>query len=274
MLLLALRPIPGPIQTLPGQTFYELSDTQREHWISGGFARPLDMAVADDDARPAPATVAPPALRNGVPNWTGMTVAILASGPSLTAEQCEAVGQWRAAGADRRVIAINTTFRRAPFADMVYACDGTYWRAKALGAAQSHVQEAVAAFGTGKIWTQDVNAAKEFGLNLIRSEPGQGLSRKAGVINQGMNSGYQAINIAFLGGARRMLLLGFDCKGGHWHGDHPAPLSNRLPHKQWLDRFVRLARDLQSEGITVVNCSPGTALHTFPEQPLERELAK
>lgn len=273
MLLIALRPIPGPIQILPGQSFYELSEAQRSVWISGGFARPAEMAIADEVAA-APPLPTPRALAGGLPDWRGATVVVIASGPSLTVDQCAHVELWRNTPApeQRRVITINTSFLRAPWADMLYACDGAWWKAKRTEDGRTHHAVALEVAGAARLWTQDERAAAEFGLNLIRSQAGQGLSRKPGLINQGMNGAYQAMNIAYLAGARRMVLLGVDCKGGHWHGNHPAPLSNSLPHQRWKDRFAVLARDLKAEGVAVVNCSPGTALTAFPTGELEDAL--
>lgn len=265
MLLVALKDIPGSIQIVPGQSFYEYNPELRATLLAQGFARPAEMAASAPQEPD----------RKGVPNWTGATVVILASGPSLTEEQCALVGAWRAERDDgtRRVVVINSTFVRAPYADVVYACDGTWWRAQPQSG-ERNVDAVTARFARDRLWTQDVAAAKEFSLNLIRSASGVGLSRKPGLIHQGMNSAYQCINFAFLAGARRMVLLGVDCHGKHWHPDHPAPLSNRLPHAQWIAKFGPLARDLEAEGVNVVNCSPGTALKAFPLADLTEELAR
>lgn len=261
--MIALKPIPSTVSIQPGQAFTEPDDERRAEWLRTGFARPAEMAAPE-----------PPAVdRKGLPDWTGATVVIIASGPSLTEEQCAQVGAWRAAAEDgaRRVIVINSSFVRAPFADVLYACDGTWWRASVAGV--RNVDAVLAAFPPHKLWTQDVKAAEEFRLNLIRSAGGVGLSRKPGLIHQGMNSAYQCINFAFLAGVRRIVLLGVDCHGKHWHPDHPAPLSNRLPHAQWIAKFGPLAKDLQADGVDVVNCSPGTALRAFPLAALDEALA-
>lgn len=257
MLLVALKPIPGTIQIEPGQSFYELDSDRQAEWLRGGFARPAEMTVA---------AVEPPRVdRKGLPDWTAATVVIMASGPSMSAEQADLVADWRLHDiTHRQVITINDTYRLAPWADLVYACDGTWWRARRAENGPTNFEAALAAgVSHTRLWTQDVKAAEEFKLNLIRSTAGSGLSKKQGLIHQGMNSGYQCLNIAYLTGARRVILLGYDCHGKHWHPDHPAPLSNRLPHAQWITKFGPLARDLAAEGVTVTNCSPGTALRMF-----------
>lgn len=263
MLLVALKSIPGSIQIEPGQSFYEHNDELRAQLLDGGFARPAEMAV------PKPAAVD----RKGVPDWTGATVVIIASGPSLTEEQCEQVGDWRCASRNglRRVIVINSSFVRAPFADVLYACDGNWWLAESKKGTRN-IDAAQALFQQHQLWTQDVDVAVKLKLNLIRSAAGTGLCRKPGLIHQGMNGAYQCLNFAFHTGARSALLLGVDCHGKHWHEDHPAPLSNRLPLAQWISKFGPLANDLKAEGMRVVNCSPGTALRAFPQAVLKEEL--
>lgn len=86
---------------------------------------------------------------------------------------------------------------------------------------------------------------------------------------QNANGGFQAINLAYLAGAQRIYLFGFDCKGGHWHGDHPAGINSRLPHTLWLQHAKVLAGDLRDAKVTVMNCSPGTALRCFPQVKTE-----
>lgn len=259
MLLRALKDMPTSVNVIAkGEVFNEQSELQAKEWIAAGYAE------VHDPAKIAPAFPAAPRKLD----WTGAAVVIVASGPSLTAGQCEDVQLWQMTPAPepRRVIAINTSFRMAPFADILYACDGAWWKV--------HHAEAARQFKADQMWTQDENAAKTYGLRLIKSVPGKGLSRRPDLIHQGMNSTYQAINLAFLAGARRFILLGVDCHGGHWHGDHPSPLSNSLPHRQWKDKFEGLATDLAAEGVVIANCSPGTALRAFATSALEEELFK
>lgn len=110
-------------------------------------------------------------------------------------------------------------------------------------------------------------------MNRIGSENRPGLGRE-GVIHQGGNSGYQAINLAYLWGARAIVLLGMDCGAGvrgeaHWFGQHPTGLSQHQPFEVWRTKFPMLAADLAAEGVPVLNCSRQTALDCFPRHTLE-----
>lgn len=197
--------------------------------------------------------------------WPGATVVILASGPSLTVEQCEAVRDWREGNEERRVIAVNTTFRRAPWADVLYACDAPWWRL--------HI-DAVRYGFAGVLWTQDKEATREFGVNYVESANLPGLGKRTGVIHQGANGGYQAVNLAYQSGAKKIILLGFDMQGTHWHGPYTNGLPNTAAHlfSSWIKSFERLAADLAQAGVAVVNCSPGSALKSFPMGELEEAL--
>lgn len=56
-----------------------------------------------------------------------MEFVIMASGPSMCAKDAELVKRWRD-GESRKAIAINTTYRLAPWADLIYACDHCWWK--------------------------------------------------------------------------------------------------------------------------------------------------
>ena len=167
-------------------------------------------------------------------------------------------------------IAVNDAYRLAPWADVLYACDGKWW--------DVHIDHVKASGFSGQLWTQDEAAARRHGLRRIVGHAGRGLNRAPGYINFGNSSGYQAINAAWHWGARRLVLLGFDCTpvGGkrHWFGDHPAGLNNpNQVFAKWQERFPELARDLRAEGVEVFNCSPVSALRCWPKVSVGEALA-
>jgi hypothetical protein len=189
------------------------------------------------------------------PDWSLNTAVIVGAGPSLTDEQLLHVQQ-----ADFvRVIAVNTSYQKAPWADVFYGGDYLWFKV--------HFARIKALKVGAQLWTQDNAAAERWQINRIRGVNREGLGHSD--IHMGGNSGYQAINLAFLWGCKRILLLGFDMKEGpngekHWHGDHPEPLVQRQTFDQWLLRFEKMALDLKAVGVSVVNCTPGSALRCFP----------
>lgn len=95
------------------------------------------------------------------------------------------------------------------------------------------------------------------------------------VIHYGNNSGYQAINFAYLEPVKSdcIILLGFDMQktGGkvHFFGDHPKTLHNGPDFDHIRPRFDKLASDLKAKGVRVINATRETALTCFETQPLE-----
>lgn len=181
-------------------------------------------------------------------------VVCLASGPSLTPEDVELVRQWRIAdappGERRGVIAVNTTFRLAPWADALFAMDRTWWN--------QYVDEVNETF-LGQRFSNNGHIARMKTTHVKITSYG--------------NSGAAAVSLAASANAKQIILLGYDCKysdtgARHWHGDHPRGLGNAARIDQWAVKFERLAKE-QGVGREIVNASRDTALTCFPRVRLE-----
>lgn len=116
-----------------------------------------------------------------------------------------------------------------------------------------------------------------YGVNRIKSMKRDSLSTYPRAIHQGSNSGFQALNLAILMGAKKILLIGYDMryigKKRHWHGDHDKRLKNPAPST--LNMFIKAfntIKDDDLQGAVVLNCTPGSALDRFPFSTLEEEL--
>lgn len=183
-------------------------------------------------------------------SWTESNVAVLASGPSLTLEDAIAV---RDAGF--KTIVVNSTWKLAPWYDVLYAGDNRWW--KAYG---DEVE------GTGKRYSRAKHAEKVYGAKVFRSHLGPG----------GYNSGELAIEFACIKRPKLIVLLGFDCSvkhGIHHHGAHkktPNPNPGRCA--RWVPQFENLAKYYSDAPI--VNCSRYTELDCFPRRPLEDVLCE
>ena len=148
----------------------------------------------------------------------------------------------------------------------MYACDLHWW--------DVYAGELKRDFA-GELWTQDEKAAKKYGLHRMPGVSHVGLGRE--MIHFGNNSGYQAINLAYLFGATKIILLGFDMKVEdgkiHFFGQHPYHGKNQGPDngvmERWRRNFVQLAQDLEDEGVEVINATRSTALKTFSIKTLE-----
>lgn len=214
--------------------------------------------------------------------WPDSVIVCIAGGPSLTVDDVELVRSYAAnAGgsrADLRVVCINDAIRLAPWADVAYAADTSWWRQ--VG---SRVDT-----GALKISCQDTEFRD---VRVLRYRPGPvvetdphwiATGRQPGPngVMHGGNSGYQAVNVAKHLGGRRIVLLAYDMGAGedgqvHWFGSHPPGLNNPRPEHfdTWAKAFARLAPVMADLGVEVVNCSRRTALDCFPRVPLEEVLA-
>lgn len=192
--------------------------------------------------------------------WEGQQAVVLASGPSMSQSVADMVRYVPAL----RVIAVNNTFRLAPWADMLYACDERWWAVNS--------KEALAFHGL-KVSCEDARFKE---VLMLKNTGSQGFDPDPGNIRTGGNSGYQAVHIAAHAGVRRILLCGFDMKGGHWHPEHKTPL--REPSDacfmRWVRAFVDLADELKRRGIEVWNCTPDSALECFPSVALDDALER
>lgn len=178
-------------------------------------------------------------------DWT--TAVCIASGPSLTAADCELV---RESGLP--TIVTNNTWQLCPWATVLYAMDRAWW---------NHYGDRAKGFTGRKV-------------SAVRGAP----HAEHIAFRHGRNSGYGAIALAAKWGARRIILLGYDCKfsGGkrHWHGNHDKGLKNAERIRNWPTEFSRLGAMLRKEGREVINCTRDTALNCYTTAPLEWTLAQ
>lgn len=93
----------------------------------------------------------------------------------------------------------------------------------------------------------------------------------------GYNSGFQAINLIYLLGYIKIILIGFDMKFGvngekHCHPDHPDynPLDATI--NKWVQAFNEAAPTMQQLGLEVINATRDTDLECFPRTQLEELL--
>ena len=197
---------------------------------------------------------------------------ILASGPSQCAEDIEAVRRFRR-DHGAVVVAINNQVFSAPWADILYSCDSSWWAHYGDQTKSPDTARVIREFAGEKL-SIDM-ASVSHGATVQRKESGDGLGRTG--IRTGNNSGYQAINLAWHRGARCVILTGYDMQhtGGqsHNHGDHPRPLGNfRLPD-MCRRKFDSLAFDLKNEGVRVLNATRETALRCFERLTLADALS-
>lgn len=172
----------------------------------------------------------------------------LASGPSLTVEDCKIVKNWQEKDKENRlVIAVNETYRRAPFANILYACDSKYWR------------------------VNYDRIVKNFDGELATHSVVQGVPKL--LFRDYHNSGANAIALAADLGCEKIFLLGYDCSiknGYHWHGKHGKGFNDCAKIENWPNIFRAVQENVQ--GRKVVNLSRYTELNVFEKGEVEKWL--
>ncbi len=146
----------------------------------------------------------------------------------------------------------------APWSDILYACDLQWWDW------HEDIQF------KGRMITQDRAAADKYSIEHIESRKGKGMSEDRTYINQGANSGYQAINLAYNFGAKLVILLGYDMQftngKSHWFGDHPNKVKSQ--YNDFLYHY-KILSNMMPKDLQIVNCTRDTALTYFPMSELK-----
>jgi hypothetical protein len=118
----------------------------------------------------------------------------------------------------------------------------------------------------------------QFKLNWVYGATGKAhLAKGHTEINCGLNSGHQAVALAYFFGCTRILLLGYDMQRSngrvHWHADHPrSKMGNGGRFHQWQKDMATVGKDLKAAGVEVINCSRKTALDCYPRATIQEAL--
>lgn len=188
------------------------------------------------------------------PIWKGETVAILGSGESMSQEVADSVRHLPR-------IAINSTYQLARDAEIIYGADAEWWHHKD----NADVVKCSGLKLTIEYRNNVYPNCPKF-VQVLRWGGAEGFDDRPGYVRWGGSGGYQALHLAVSLGAKRVLLFGYDCHGGHWHGPHPDKLGNPVDRtfRGWIQAFKKIAPELAKRGVEVVNCTPGSKLLCFP----------
>lgn len=172
-----------------------------------------------------------------------MIFAVLATGQSLSQSVVDSVK------ARCNVVAVSNAYKLAPWADAMVSCDASWWKnnPEAMGFQGRK-------FTTAPDWQ---------GLSDLERVPG---------VVSGTNSGLLGLMVAVQLGATRILMLGYDMRGTHFFGPHPAPLRNPNPAR--FEVFKKQFDRYKPRGVEIVNCTPGSALKAYPMADLHESLAQ
>lgn len=224
---------------------------------------------------------------NTIPRrYEGETVVVVATGPSLTQQQADYIGEARRLS-KCKVLTINNSFLLCPFADIHVACNDNwwdyYWNHPMLSAMKAEK------------WTRYKHQAEKYNINYIDSVDEPGLSKNQNLVHINKGSGPMAINFATLYGFSKIILVGHDMSFAEdYNGNTKNPGSTPRhffgEYPEVMQHFPRSTQSIAPDGtiigliqaysgmiddlsdLDVVNCTPGSKLPSFRLSPLETEL--
>lgn len=174
------------------------------------------------------------------------------------------------------VIAINDAMLHLPWADAVFSADKIWIK--------NREKELKRFFGL-KFFAIQKESIPEWMddccvLNRARE---RGLSEQSDTVRLGGNSGYAALNLAYLGGAKTIVLMGYDLNRpahvdgiktkAHWHKGYPwFKTSDFKRYATWADNFKFTLLQLYRNDIKIFNTNPNSAIKAFPFVELEKVL--
>lgn len=191
--------------------------------------------------------------------WAGQPCFIVGGGESLKGFDFNRL--WRAG----RIIVINRAFESVPFADIIFFMDKPYYEDILRGKYGAEVVAKWQAFRGRKVF---VNlSGDKMGPDIISVQSsvtgihGAPKPISAGLYN-GNCSGSGAIYLAVALGADPIYLLGYDCKGKHFHDGYGQETGDRVG-KIFADSLAELAKHV-GPSYRILNLNSDSASRAFP----------
>lgn len=209
-------------------------------------------------------------------DWTKKPCFVVASGPSLTKETAWLVRKSRWLN-ESNVIVVNDAYKLLLCADVLYAADYAWWK-KHNGAKEFRGERWTSHSKSTNFVDDKSEVASQFNLNLVNARDADGFSTDGKSINYGnplyAHSGFQAVNLAVMFGAKRICLVGFDYgfKGSsaHFFGNHQGLRnSSNADYERMAKAYDKVVTDAE-----IVNATPGSNLKRFPFVDLAEEVQR
>lgn len=191
------------------------------------------------------------------PIWPDETVFILGGGPSLPIER---LPELRGRG---KIIAVNNAGFVAPWADILFYADNRWllWN-----------RERLDTFEGMAVVTRSPDVLTSDPILYLDYKPFK-LSHNPEAVG-GLCGGSSAINLAYLLGASRIVLLGFDYRPGNFHAEHRTPTPDEEHYRlKFKPAMQIIANGIASTAVSVWNSTPNSALECFSFKSIDEFLA-
>lgn len=204
------------------------------------------------------------------PFLLGRTVALLASGPSLTPRQV-----WECSQAGFALVGCNN--------QAIYALDaiwvpGERWLDD-INPRVAHIPHRFTTVPPSRRRSTKNPPRYREDWQYLETDPNIGWSEDPTTLARGQHAGFQMINLAALAGATRILLLGYDGrlvpgKERHWFGPHPPGHDVDSKYDDFNLNYRRARGPLHDAGIEIVNATEGSAIDAFRQMPMPEVLKR
>ncbi len=168
----------------------------------------------------------------------------------------------------KQILAANKSFQLGHWIDAFFFRDEQIWR--------WHQQEILD--HPGRRFCGRNSLRRKQGLEFIDTPDRNGLSAGRCRACWNRNAGAACISVAYLLGADRIILLGFDFKNGphelsHYHGEHPRrTISGGRDFEYWLQVMDEVAIKAAEKELPIINTNPDSAIEAFPKVELQEVL--
>jgi hypothetical protein len=212
-----------------------------------------------------------PEIRNefdSLPRMYGdKTVFVIGGGPSVKSVNLKLIHK-------RPVVGCNDAFRLGTWVDWCVFADKRWWLWNWEELAQWPNRERAVCIVPQLL---DGRAERWPWLKILRRDEARfGLSVEPDTLCWNRGCGGTAINMAYLLGASRIVLIGFDMrmvKGQHNYHDHHQKEERPQIYQNSMRPFLKPMSDaMKVTGLQIVNATPGSALDVFPIMSLEEVL--
>ena len=194
------------------------------------------------------------------PSWAGQTGYLVCGGPSLIGVDLEPLR-------GRNVVAVNSSFLIAPFADYLVFGDVRWWNeADNQAAIRDRFEgEVVAVHGTA-------GAKGHRFRRLHRADPKKGLATRRDTAAMARTVTTAGLNLLVHLGVTRIVIFGLDQRRddeGRCHHHPPHRWKNKPGNRSWDAHMKELSftvEPLEQLGIEVINASPASRIDWWPKR--------
>jgi len=191
------------------------------------------------------------------------TVFVIGGGPSLNHMNLKPIH-------DRPVVGCNNAYELGTWVDWIIFADKRWWGWNYEKVERWQNRDRVICLVPQLLDDQQRWPFLKF---VRRDEARFGLSVEQDTICWNRGCGGAAINLAYLLGARRIVLLGFDMRmveGKHnWHDNHKHEERPKIYQNSMVPFLKPMSDAMKVTGLQIVNCTPKSALNVFTLESLD-----